>query len=191
MKNTLERIQDWYKTNCNNDWEHTYGISISTLDNPGWTVRIDLRETALENINFNKDYQNELNENDWYKLRIENQVLEIFCGPENLDLTLNIFLNEIIPSLANKNFKYKIYLPLKGYKYPIWTPALGYMISEDIIELSEIPKVEFSLIKVKDNKMIDFTQIDLDQLKLNFKVGDKVKTDIEVTDSNLILTTKK
>ncbi len=34
----LTRIQAWYKAQCNNGWEHTYGIRIETLDNPSWIV---------------------------------------------------------------------------------------------------------------------------------------------------------
>ncbi|MFK0239099.1 Imm53 family immunity protein, partial [Streptomyces vinaceus] len=30
------------------DWEHEWGVKIATLDNPGWTVEIDLEETDLE-----------------------------------------------------------------------------------------------------------------------------------------------
>jgi hypothetical protein len=31
----LKRLQDWYVSQCDGGWEHTYGISIDTLDNPG------------------------------------------------------------------------------------------------------------------------------------------------------------
>ena len=42
----LEWLEQWYEKTCDGDWEHIYGISIDTLDNPGWRVRIDLRETG-------------------------------------------------------------------------------------------------------------------------------------------------
>ncbi|WP_312236591.1 Imm53 family immunity protein [Stenotrophomonas sp.] len=37
---------------CNKDWEHTFGITIEALDNPGWHIRIDLIETELEHRPF-------------------------------------------------------------------------------------------------------------------------------------------
>jgi hypothetical protein len=40
------RLQQWYRNECNGDWEHSFGISIETLDNPGWLISIDLEETA-------------------------------------------------------------------------------------------------------------------------------------------------
>jgi hypothetical protein len=48
MNNTLRSIQDWYLRQCNGEWEHAHGITIETLDNPGWTVRIDLSGTPWE-----------------------------------------------------------------------------------------------------------------------------------------------
>lgn len=38
---------NWYVRECDDDWEHSYGVKIDTLDNPGWTIAIDLRETSL------------------------------------------------------------------------------------------------------------------------------------------------
>ncbi|WP_143316933.1 Imm53 family immunity protein [Clostridium sp. HBUAS56017] len=61
--NMIKLLQDWYNRNCNGDWEHSYGVNIGTLDNPGWTVDIDLIGTSLENEKFNKvkKYINERN----------------------------------------------------------------------------------------------------------------------------------
>src|ERR1700722_12742042 len=47
-------LQRWYKIHCNGDWEHSYGIQIDTLDNPGWTITIDLQDTDLHIKNFEK-----------------------------------------------------------------------------------------------------------------------------------------
>jgi immunity protein 53 of polymorphic toxin system len=42
MHDTLRRFQNWYQAHCNGDWEHHAGVTIDTLDNPGWSVRIHL-----------------------------------------------------------------------------------------------------------------------------------------------------
>lgn len=60
MKRRSERmdlvlwLQEWYRQNCNGQWENFYGIKIETLDNPGWRVRIDLKETKYENLELKK-----------------------------------------------------------------------------------------------------------------------------------------
>jgi len=46
--NVLAELQRWYESQCNEDWEHQYGVKIDTLDNPGWSVIIDLDDTDLE-----------------------------------------------------------------------------------------------------------------------------------------------
>jgi hypothetical protein len=31
----LRWLQDWHAGQCDGDWEHSYGVDIGTLDNPG------------------------------------------------------------------------------------------------------------------------------------------------------------
>src|SRR5262245_3462080 len=52
MPGELEELQRWYESQCDGDWEHTYGIRVGTLDNPGWSVEINLEETKLEHRAF-------------------------------------------------------------------------------------------------------------------------------------------
>ncbi|RRJ95187.1 hypothetical protein Ga0100231_013590 [Opitutaceae bacterium TAV4] len=42
MKSALQRLSEWYASQCDGDWEHSYGFKISTLDNPGVAIEIDL-----------------------------------------------------------------------------------------------------------------------------------------------------
>ena len=37
----LLRLQRWYVSRCDGEWEHGMGVRIETLDNPGWQVVID------------------------------------------------------------------------------------------------------------------------------------------------------
>ncbi len=191
MKETIERIQDWYKLNCNGDWEHSYGYSIATLDNPGWTIRIDLAETCLDKLDFKKEFQNSECKHDWFIIKTEKEVLDIACGPENLKQVFEIFLDEIIPNHSDKDFYYDIYLPLRGHSFDIWTPAKATIVNEETLRLIEIPKVEYKNIKVKDISKIDFDQSFLETLKLNYKVGDDLMVTLEDIDNGLILSTKK
>lgn len=191
MKETIERIQDWYKLNCNGDWEHRYGYSIATLDNPGWTIRIDLTETCLNKLDFKREFQNPEYEHDWFIIKTDKQILDIACGPENLKQVFEIFLDEIIPNHSDKDFYYDIYLPLQGHNFDIWTPAKAIIVNEETLRLIEIPKVEYKNIKVKDFSKNDFNQSDLEKLKLNFKLGDELKVTLEDLDNDIILTIKK
>ena len=43
-----------YLTQCDDDWEHSYGVKIDTLANLGWTLKIDLTDTALDGQAFER-----------------------------------------------------------------------------------------------------------------------------------------
>ena len=70
--NTLQETERWYSSQCDGDWEHMYGVDIGTLDNPGWTVKIDLRDTELEDVPFEPVWQGNADEDgDWLQIRVE------------------------------------------------------------------------------------------------------------------------
>jgi hypothetical protein len=49
---TLRWLAEWYGGRADGVWEHDYGVTIETLDNPGWQVRIDLTGTSLSDRAF-------------------------------------------------------------------------------------------------------------------------------------------
>jgi Immunity protein 53 len=38
----------WYRSQCDDDWEHQHGVRLETLDNPGWLLTVDLIRTDLQ-----------------------------------------------------------------------------------------------------------------------------------------------
>ena len=70
MDNILEWIEKWYVENCDGDWEHNNGIKIDTLENPGWSIIIDLKGTKY----FKENIEKVVAENDnnvWYSYHID------------------------------------------------------------------------------------------------------------------------
>ena len=51
---SLERLEQWYLAQCNGEWEHGYGLRIDTIDNPGWSVHINIACTPLSGRKFTK-----------------------------------------------------------------------------------------------------------------------------------------
>jgi hypothetical protein len=49
---SLSLLARWYAANCNGEWEHHHGISITSTDNPGWWIKVGLRGTALAERSF-------------------------------------------------------------------------------------------------------------------------------------------
>jgi hypothetical protein len=91
MDDFLKEIQIWYSSECNGDWEHSFGINIQTSDNPGWIVEIDLLETNLADRGdfFHEDRQSE---DDWVIIRISNSKFTGSCDPNNLNKVLKDFI---------------------------------------------------------------------------------------------------
>ena len=83
-------LNKWYKSNCNGDWEHCYGIKIETLDNPGWSFSIDLMGTEAEDEIFNKIAITN-SENDWMFCKVENNVFQADGDPDKLLKILETF----------------------------------------------------------------------------------------------------
>jgi Immunity protein 53 len=70
MSSALEFLEDWYRAQCNGYWEHANGITIETLDSPGWMVTIDVTETALEDHPMPAVRQ-ERSDKDWIACTVE------------------------------------------------------------------------------------------------------------------------
>ena len=92
--NTIQRLQKWYASQCDGDWEHGYGVSIETLDNPGWRLRINLIGTTLEMKPF-EEISNFNSETEWVRCWIENGEFNGVGDPHRLQEIIDLFLNWI------------------------------------------------------------------------------------------------
>ncbi|MBI5725190.1 MAG: immunity 53 family protein [Planctomycetes bacterium] len=87
---SLKAIQEWYAACCDGDWEHTYGVHIQTLDNPGWSLDVDIIDTPLENQKF-EPVKLERSKNDWFYCQVIDGKFKGAGGPRNLGEILRIF----------------------------------------------------------------------------------------------------
>jgi hypothetical protein len=91
MVEVMQRLQAWYASRCDGAWEHQYGVRITTLDNPGWSVRIDVRDTGLEIDDFVAVCVARSAE-DWLVCEIKAGVYEGVGGADNLAEIVEVFL---------------------------------------------------------------------------------------------------
>lgn len=85
-------LQEWYKDRFDGQWEHSYGISIDTIDNPGWKLSIDLKGTLLEEF-FIEVTSIERSEYDWVHYKVVDNKFISYGGPNNLSELIMIFRN--------------------------------------------------------------------------------------------------
>lgn len=87
---TLTWLQAWYAAQCDGVWEHGYGISIETLDNPGWSLKIGLRGIPIAGTPF-VDREVHRGEHDWIVLQLAGEEFRGSCGPLNLGEVIHEF----------------------------------------------------------------------------------------------------
>jgi hypothetical protein len=95
--NELREIQRWFQSQCNEVWEHSRGIRIETVDNPGWWVHIDLQGTALADKPFTPvahglSADKVDPEADWLCCEVRDHVFDAAGDPAKLETILRIFL---------------------------------------------------------------------------------------------------
>ncbi|HRI50435.1 MAG TPA: immunity 53 family protein [Pseudomonadota bacterium] len=86
----LQWLQIWYQNECNGDWEHGFGIHITTIDNPGWHIQIGLTDTELDGLEIAYNLE-ERAENDWYGISIKNNKYDAAGDPNKLTFLLESF----------------------------------------------------------------------------------------------------
>ena len=97
----LAWLMRWYLAECNGDWEHSFGVKIDTLDNPGWSLKIDLRETDLQGRPFKRvkhgepahDLDDWRSLGSWWVADVKSDSFEASCGPLDLQEVIQLFRN--------------------------------------------------------------------------------------------------
>jgi len=89
--NLITKLADWYSQQCNGEWEHRSGIDIGTLDNPGWILKVNLRETPLEAVKF-EPISATKGESDWIDCQKRDGQFVGAGDPSKLALILEHFL---------------------------------------------------------------------------------------------------
>jgi hypothetical protein len=93
----------WYSSHCDGDWEHQQGISIQTLDNPGWLLKVNLIGTNLEGatmIPISEDCDDSSNPagDVWIDCRIREHEFVGASDPTQLPRLITIFSSMIDPN---------------------------------------------------------------------------------------------
>jgi hypothetical protein len=88
---SLAWLQNWYTKHCDGVWEHTSGVQIDTLDNPGWSVTIDLRDTRFNELPNAVIVDERMDDSDWVLCRIADGKFEGRGDPQKLLMIVQEF----------------------------------------------------------------------------------------------------
>jgi len=92
MAGMLDVLGKWYRDQCDGEWEHEWGITIETLDNPGWFVRIDLSATDLEGCAIPR-LERQTSETDWILCFGQDNQFHGSGDPDKLEEIVTYFLS--------------------------------------------------------------------------------------------------
>jgi immunity protein 53 of polymorphic toxin system len=88
--NPVEFLQSWLQGQANGEWERVRGVTIETLDTPGWMVTIDLAGTQLDG-RMMAAIQKEHSANDWLLCEVEQNQFRGQGDSQKLLAILEIF----------------------------------------------------------------------------------------------------
>ena len=187
--NNIELIQEWYKNQCNGDWEHEYGVKIETLDNPGWIVSIDLVDTFLQGF----EYQySKKGEEDWIELVSDGEVFRGAGDFLKLDEILDKFINEFaLPNIKNAKMIYEIYeeIPL-SIRINVYRQLNAMPISLTEFEIVEIPECNFKELKVVDIEDFQKMTFQEGEIGSRYKFLKKLTSDLKTLYDGINLVIK-
>lgn len=96
---TLARLQAWFSSQCDGDWEHDNGLTIDSLDNPGWMISLKTTGTKFSGLRVEPS-RDDKGEADWVHAHVRDGFFKVACSPNNLERALVLFLEavESVPS---------------------------------------------------------------------------------------------
>jgi hypothetical protein len=86
----FDHLQRWYRDHCDGEWEHEFGIRLATLDNPGWSVEVDLVGTRLEGHVMERSRTADA-AGSWMFVCSTGQMFQASCDPLSLTAVLAAF----------------------------------------------------------------------------------------------------
>jgi hypothetical protein len=87
----LGHLQAWFAAQCDGEWEHGQGVTIESLDNPGWIIRVAVEDTELELKPF-EELRIDRTGDDWLHAWRDDEFWHAACGPLNLTEMVQTFL---------------------------------------------------------------------------------------------------
>lgn len=159
------RLIKWMIVNIDGDWEHENGVRISSQDNPGWGVEIDLSNTPLEDVAF--DYEC-TEEHKWITAKVENYIFYSYCSLNAFNDVMEIFFEKLFkPQIETTSFEYEIFVQILTLNGLLWRPVYGNLTSDLNIKITRIPEFNVKDLKAESIDVLANTSL----VELDSEIG--------------------
>lgn len=90
----LENLQSWFVSQCDGNYEHSSGIILQTIDNPGWMLIVHLNGTNLQLPDEPWHYlvQGDV---EWMAYKVTDNVFDAAGDPSKLKALVSLFLEKV------------------------------------------------------------------------------------------------
>ena len=86
---SIEWLNNWYRSNCNEEWEQSYGVKIETISNPGWEFSVDLTDTPYEGKTLTEKQL--ISNTDWYTITCNGITFDAIGDTTKLGVLISLF----------------------------------------------------------------------------------------------------
>lgn len=83
-------LDEWYRAQCDGDWEHEFSVTISNASNPGWILTVDLGGTDLEGRRL-EDWSPVDEADDWLYCHSDGRTFEALSSVPGLGRVIDAF----------------------------------------------------------------------------------------------------
>lgn len=87
----LSWLQDWFANRCDGEWEHEWGVNLTTTADPGWFLSIDLLDTPLAPRAFPRVDHNAKGDAHWWICQVGEGHFLAACGVRDLAAAIGVF----------------------------------------------------------------------------------------------------
>lgn len=101
-------IEEWYASHCDGEWEHQFGVQLETIDNPGWSLRIELRGTSHQGLTQSWQQLNRTEVN-WIHWCVSGDRFIGYCGARNLTELIQIAHDYLraVPAIPRESVEFR------------------------------------------------------------------------------------
>ena len=99
MGEVLGALQAWYAAHCDGDWEQEFGVTIGTVQDAGWELRVDLVGTSLAGSELPRE-RTARTPADWCEIWCDGYTFRAAGGLDNLSELVEAFCHFAELSIA-------------------------------------------------------------------------------------------
>ncbi|MFY1048502.1 immunity 53 family protein [Chryseobacterium sp. GP-SGM7] len=94
-------LQKWFNEQIDGNWEHEAVLKIETIDNPGWSLEVNLVQGSIPSTEWKLF---EVSDDNWVGYKFEDNTFHASGDPNKLSLLIGMFKELVEKSFIEDDF---------------------------------------------------------------------------------------